>query len=571
MSHVDSTPAINTVEWFFGYGGNHLGLKRCLPNLRLVAACEIEEFAIENLLAKMENGWVEAAPIWSDCRAFPWEPFVDRIDLFVASYPCQPFSAAGKRGGADDPRHLWPVVLNWILRVRPLCVFCENVEGHVSLGLSTVISDLEEAGYRTSWGIFSASEVGAPHQRKRVFIMAHRKCEGLEGWRQRMQPESFGCRSSKHISEGSNLLAHAMCNGGAEGREVRQGADGPKSIWNGESWGTWPSRPGQPQYEWEPPRVVANSKEPGLPRSGESHSSEWQEHPSDGSGILGGSSDSSNDGGAEIMGDSKHNGLPSSEISRGISEESEEGGMQELEGGCRLSSGNLGDSEGGCNGQLPSQQQGWDTIGRPMQEGGEVGDPTGTGLQVGRGFGILEQEGGVSETEGSQPSPSIEQPINSCGEIAGQAEPSLGGNPNGTTCGVGHAELREPNHSYSGADAEHGATELEHSECDGYHNSNTGSDKDSHEGSLGEVNEHREAVGASYADWGQLDDTRGAEQHRIPSQQWQEDPAPWESSDGHLYVSCDNRTDELRLLGNGVVPATAELAFRTLWEELTNE
>jgi site-specific DNA-cytosine methylase len=54
-----------------------------------------------------------------------------------------------------------------------MCFF-ENVEGHISLGLSSVISDLEELGYKVSWGIFSAREVGAPHQRKRVFILAHR-------------------------------------------------------------------------------------------------------------------------------------------------------------------------------------------------------------------------------------------------------------------------------------------------------------------------------------------------------------------------------------------------------------
>jgi DNA (cytosine-5)-methyltransferase 1 len=169
---VDTAKTINTVEWFFGYGGNHLGLKRVLPNLRLLAACEIEEFAVENILAKMEAGHLEAAPIWSDCKTFPQEPFVDRTHLFVASYPCQPFSAAGKRQGADDERHLWPYVYRWILRARPLLVFLENVEGHISLGLSTVISDLEEGGYKTAWGVFSAAEVGAPHERKRVFILA---------------------------------------------------------------------------------------------------------------------------------------------------------------------------------------------------------------------------------------------------------------------------------------------------------------------------------------------------------------------------------------------------------------
>lgn len=124
------------------------------------------------MVSKMEAGKLDSVPIWSDCKTFPAEPFKDRTDLFIASYPCQGFSSAGKRLGADDPRHLWPWVLRFVQQARPVRCFFENVEGHISLGLSTVISDLEAAGYKTTWGIFSASERGAPHRRKRVFIMA---------------------------------------------------------------------------------------------------------------------------------------------------------------------------------------------------------------------------------------------------------------------------------------------------------------------------------------------------------------------------------------------------------------
>jgi hypothetical protein len=68
---------------------------------------------------------------------------------------------------------------------------------------------------------------------------------------------------------------------------------------------------------------------------------------------------------------------------------------------------------------------------------------------------------------------------------------------------------------------------------------------------------------------GQLDDTRSSQLHGVSDQQWSEDPASWESgSYPELYTSCDNRTDELRLLGNGVCPPTAELAWRTLLNQL---
>ena len=92
--------------------------------------------------------------------------------MLTGGYPCQPFSAAGLRKGAEDPRHLWPYIYDHIRTIRPIRCFFENVEGHISLGLRDVIADLESLGYATTWGVFSASEVGAPHQRKRVYILA---------------------------------------------------------------------------------------------------------------------------------------------------------------------------------------------------------------------------------------------------------------------------------------------------------------------------------------------------------------------------------------------------------------
>ena len=170
---MDNTEHINTVEWFFGYGGNHLGIKRVLPNLRLIYVCEIEAYAVANILSKMETGQLDSAPIWTDCKTFPTKPFEGgELDLFIASYPCQPFSAAGKRKGADDDRHLWPYVREFVRKTRPGICFFENVEGHVSLGLREVLTDLADLGYRVesdsgepAWGLFSAAEVGAPHRR----------------------------------------------------------------------------------------------------------------------------------------------------------------------------------------------------------------------------------------------------------------------------------------------------------------------------------------------------------------------------------------------------------------------
>ena len=250
-----------------GYGGIDLGLRRVIPDLRTVAYAEIEAFACENLLARMEGGQIDAAPIWSDLKSFPWEQFSGLVDILSGGYPCQPFSAAGKRAGADDPRHLWPFISSGIQVLRPRLCFFENVEGHISLGLREVIADLENLGYQTAWGIFSAAEVGAPHQRKRVFILAYRSGEGLQGDIARLLVQS-----GRQISSGSSRsgeLADSDSAGSRQNWEPSQpwatGIEQPSCFERRGDAGevrerqAWPSRPGQPQHAWEPPRVVEHT------------------------------------------------------------------------------------------------------------------------------------------------------------------------------------------------------------------------------------------------------------------------------------------------------------------------
>ena len=230
---MDTTKTVTHISLCAGYGGIDLGLRRAIPHLRTIAFSEIEAFACANLVAKMEAGLLDAAPIWTDVKTFPWPRFHGCVDILSGGYPCQPFSAAGKRLGKDDPRHLWPWIADGIRICRPSVCFFENVEGHISLGLREVIGELEEIGYRATWGVFSATEVGAPHQRKRVFILAHREGTGLEG----------------------HHGMFARCN---ESRWDLQEPEG--QIGGGDSCGvSWPSRPSHPQFGWEPPRVVGDA------------------------------------------------------------------------------------------------------------------------------------------------------------------------------------------------------------------------------------------------------------------------------------------------------------------------
>jgi DNA (cytosine-5)-methyltransferase 1 len=183
-----------------GYGGIERGLELAGLKHRVIANVEIEAFAIANLVNKMEASLLPPAPIYTNLKTLPAHLFRDRVDLITGGYPCQPFSAAGQRKGTDDPRHLWPYIKEIIRAVRPVRCFFENVEGHISLGLREVIADLEGLGYQTTWGIFSAREVGAPHQRKRVYILADSSGAGqqtLGNQSERKWEEGFTGKSSE--------------------------------------------------------------------------------------------------------------------------------------------------------------------------------------------------------------------------------------------------------------------------------------------------------------------------------------------------------------------------------------
>ena len=173
ITNVDITQELPTVISFCsGYGGIERGLDLIGFEHRVIAYVEIEAYAIANLVNKMEAGLLPSAPIYTNLKTFPAHLFRDKVSLITGGYPCQPFSTSGNRQGENDPRHLWPYIRRHIESIRPISCFFENVEGHISLGLRGVISDLESGGYQSTYGVFSASEVGASHQRKRVYILA---------------------------------------------------------------------------------------------------------------------------------------------------------------------------------------------------------------------------------------------------------------------------------------------------------------------------------------------------------------------------------------------------------------
>ncbi len=162
-----------------GAGGLDLGLAIAIPGYRAVGHVERETYAAATLVARMEDASLDQAVVWDDVGTFDGRPWRGAVDIVTAGYPCQPFSVAGKRRGADDPRHLWPHVARIISEVEPPFVFLENVAHHLRLGFPEVASGLVGMGYRLAAGLFTAAEVGAPHKRERLFILAVREGDEL--------------------------------------------------------------------------------------------------------------------------------------------------------------------------------------------------------------------------------------------------------------------------------------------------------------------------------------------------------------------------------------------------------
>jgi DNA (cytosine-5)-methyltransferase 1 len=110
-------------------------------------------------------------PNLGDITACDWHA-VPAVDVLCAGYPCQTDSLAGQRKGVDDARWIWPSVAQAVRVLRPRIVLLENVLGHLSLGFRTVLGDLASLGFDAEWLVCAASDLGACHQRKRLFALA---------------------------------------------------------------------------------------------------------------------------------------------------------------------------------------------------------------------------------------------------------------------------------------------------------------------------------------------------------------------------------------------------------------
>lgn len=167
------------VSLFSGCGWLDLAVSLAFPRARCVGYVEREAYAAATLVARMEDSCLDQAPVWDDVCAFPSGLYRGRVAGVVAGWPCPPVSAAGKRKGVDDERWLWPEVVRVIRETGARWFLGENVRGLLSANagreFGEVLRDLACIGFAAEWITLAARDVGASHERERVFLLAHTK------------------------------------------------------------------------------------------------------------------------------------------------------------------------------------------------------------------------------------------------------------------------------------------------------------------------------------------------------------------------------------------------------------
>lgn len=183
---------------FTGAGGGLLGTH--LLGWRPIGYVEYNDYCQRIIRQRIDDGILPVAPIFGDIRAFISDGYATSytglVDVITAGFPCQPFSIAGKRLGADDDRNMWPQTMECIRLVRPEYALLENVPDLITSGyFSTILGDLAAAGYDAQWDVFSACAFGAPHTRERLFIVANANSERSTGGIVRKNSGSLSVRT----------------------------------------------------------------------------------------------------------------------------------------------------------------------------------------------------------------------------------------------------------------------------------------------------------------------------------------------------------------------------------------
>jgi len=209
---------LNELALFAGAGGGILGGK--LLGWRTVCAVEWEQYPASVLCARQNDGLLPPFPIWDDVQTFDGKPWRGIVDVVSGGFPCQDISAAGKGAGIDGERSgMWGEMARIICEVRPRFCFVENSPMLTSRGLGRVLGDLASMGFDARWGVLGAADVGANHQRDRIWIRGERKM--------------FDCKKCGWEFETGRITRFGCPRCGATQPQIIEMADSKKLLCNG--------------------------------------------------------------------------------------------------------------------------------------------------------------------------------------------------------------------------------------------------------------------------------------------------------------------------------------------------
>lgn len=210
---------MNHASLFSGIGGAEVAAS--MMGWQNLFHCEIQEFP-----RKVLDYWFPNSESYEDITKTDFTKWHGKVDVLTGGFPCQPFSLAGRRKGADDNRYLWPQMLRAIRQIHPTWVVGENVNGIKTMvescqvtqmgrsdylfeenhlyreesrfTLDKICADLEAEGYSVQPIVIPACAIGAPHRRDRVWIIAHRSDPRAETVQQEGQDGICSARPSPH-------------------------------------------------------------------------------------------------------------------------------------------------------------------------------------------------------------------------------------------------------------------------------------------------------------------------------------------------------------------------------------
>ena len=227
---------MNELALFAGAGGGILGGK--LLGWRTVCAVEWEPYPASVLVARQNDKILPAFPIWDDVQTFDGKPWRGIVDVVSGGFPCQDISAAGKGAGIDGERSgMWKEMARIICEVQPKFAFVENSPMLTRRGLGTVLGDLASMGFNAEWGVLGASDIGANHQRDRIWIFA--KNMAYSDSLRKLQSQRIEQNKRRRIGNSSKKMAYSdstQCKGNkCSERIVKEYSDiGSASWWQTE-------------------------------------------------------------------------------------------------------------------------------------------------------------------------------------------------------------------------------------------------------------------------------------------------------------------------------------------------